>query len=133
MSFPETRWCARLRSASQSLAIVAGSVGVLVLAGGWILNLSSLRSIIPGTASMKVNTALGLMLTASAILIDRSPRQPLRYLVPVCGALLILISAATLFEDVSGWNLGLDEFLISDRTSTRPNRPSPTLTTWLPS
>jgi PAS domain S-box-containing protein len=104
-----------LRSLSCVLAVAGGSVGLLVLVGGWILGFSPLLSIIPGAASMKVNTALGLMLTASAILLNRGPRSQ-RRLAQLCAALVILISLATLIEDISGWNLGIDQFLMADRT-----------------
>ena len=65
---------------------------------------------------MKVNTALCLMLGASAMLLDRAGRRLIRHLAPVCAVLLILISLATLIEDVTGWNFGIDQLLMADRT-----------------
>ncbi len=81
-----------------------------------MLDIPLLRSIIPGADSMKANTALGLMLTASAILFDGDRPKLLRQMVPVCGTLLVLLSLATLLEDVTGGNFGIDEFLFVDRT-----------------
>jgi PAS domain S-box-containing protein len=95
---------------------------LLVLVGGWILGFSPLLSIIPGAASMKVNTALGLILVASAILLDRGPRSQ-RRLAQLCAALVILISLATFIEDIFGWNLGIDQFLMADRTPVLVNAP----------
>lgn len=121
----ETRRCARLRSASRTLALIAGMVGLAVLVGGWIFDVSLMRSIILGAPSMKVNTALGLMISASAILLDRSRRSALQFLVPVCATALILISLATLMEYVTGRNFGIDELFIPDRASlpvTPPGR-----------
>src|SRR3974377_1723735 len=113
-----------LRSISCALAVGGGSVGLLVLVGGWILGFSPLLSIIPGAASMKVNTALGLILVVSATILDRWPRS--RCLAQLCAALVILISLATLIEDISGWNLGIDQFLMAYRTppvlGTAPGR-----------
>jgi hypothetical protein len=68
---PDFRRCSMLRSISCVLAVGGGSVGLLVLVGGWILGFSPLLSVIPGATSMKVNTALGLIVVASAILLDR--------------------------------------------------------------
>jgi PAS domain S-box-containing protein len=104
-----------LRSISCALAVAGGSVGLVVLVGGWILGLSSLRSVIPGAASMKLDTAIGLILTASAILLD-TRSGPGRRLGRLCATLVILMSLATLIEDISGWNLGIDELLMADRT-----------------
>ena len=115
-SATEVRRCARMRSASRVLALVAGAVGLLVLCGGWIFDFSAVRSIIPGAASMKANTACGLMLAAAGILLDGSFHTLARRLVPVCATLLILMSLATLMEDISGRSLGIDELLITDRT-----------------
>jgi PAS domain S-box-containing protein len=94
---------------------MAGLMGLAVLVGGWILGISFMRSIIPGAANMRVNTALSLMITASAILLDGCRRRALTRLVPVCATALILISLATLTEHVTGRNLGVDELLFADR------------------
>jgi len=91
---PDVRRCSMLRSISCALAVGGGSVGLLVLVGGWILGFSSLLSIIPGAASMKVNTALGLIVVASAILLDRGT-QSQRRLAQLCATLVILISLAS--------------------------------------
>src|SRR3974377_2373087 len=70
MGAGEALRCARLRSTSRILALIAGLVGFAVLVGGWMLDFSFMRPVIPGAANMKVNTALGLMIAASAILLD---------------------------------------------------------------
>jgi hypothetical protein len=111
---PDARRGSMPRSISRALAVAGGSVGLLVLVGGWILGFSPLLSIIPGAAPMNVNTALGLVLVASAILLDPGRRLQ-RRLAQLCAALVILIAAATLIEDICGWNLGIDELLMADR------------------
>jgi len=95
MASREARRCVRLRSASRILALAAGLVGLLVLVGGWAFDVSFMRSIIPGAESMKVNTALGLMISASALLLDGSRLKALTRLVPACATALTLISLAT--------------------------------------
>ena len=123
----ETRFCAILRLISSILALTAGMSGLLVLVGGWILNYAPLQSVIPGAASMKFNTALCLMLAASAILLERGWFQPVRHrMAQLCSTLLIVVSALTLLEYVSGWGFGIDELFVADRTSpvlvTAPGR-----------
>ena len=80
---------------------------MLVLVGGWLLGLSPLLNIIPGADSMRANTALGLILLASGILLGRGA-QPEPRLAQLCAAILILISLTTLIEDISSgsWRVG---------------------------
>lgn len=126
MSVTEARRYATLLAASRALAAVAGLIGLVVLAGGWIFDVSALRTIIPGAASMKVNTALGIMLTAGALVLEESRARRVRALIPVSAALLTGLALATLFEDATGRNLGIDELLFADRTTpvlvTAPGR-----------
>lgn len=105
-------------SVSRILAVIAGLIGLLVLAGGWILDISPLRSIISGASSMKVNTALGLILTAGAILVREIRFRPARRLMQLFAALLILISVITLIEYASGRNFGIDQLLIADHAAS---------------
>jgi PAS domain S-box-containing protein len=112
--------------AARVLALAAALVGLLVVTGGWMLNFSILRSIIPGAASMKVNTALCVMVAASAILLHNGKSSLARYLTPIGAGLLILISLLTLLEDLSGRNFGIDQLFVADRTApvlvTAPGR-----------
>ena len=61
-----------VRSASAALVRTCGAIPVL-LAGlallGWALDVQRLRSGIPGAVEMKPNTALGLLLAGSALLL----------------------------------------------------------------
>src|SRR5690348_9915353 len=120
------RRCRQLRAASRVLAVIAGILGLMVLVGGWIFDSAAMRSIIPGAVSMKVNTAIGLMLTAAAILLDASPNRATRQLIRICSGVVVALAAATLWEDLSGRDLGIDNFLIPDRTTpvlvTAPGR-----------
>jgi len=120
------RRCRQLRAASRVLAVIAGILGLLVLVGGWIFDSAAMRSIIPGAVSMKVNTAIGLMLTAAAILLDASPNRATRQLIRICSGVVVALAAATLWEDLSGRDLSIDNFLIPDRTTpvlvTAPGR-----------
>jgi hypothetical protein len=59
---PLTLRCKRLRTFCQASAIVAVLVGCLVLLG-WAFHIAALMSVFPGLVTMKVNTALGLILS----------------------------------------------------------------------
>lgn len=92
-------------------------VGMLVLVG-WIFEVEPLKTVLPGMATMKVNTALSLVLVGFAL------RQCLRGggICPTrterfAAALVVLVASATLFEYVTGVNLGIDNALISDRAA----------------
>jgi CheY-like chemotaxis protein len=116
----------RLRLTASILAITAALVGVVVMVGGWMMDISLLRTIIAGAASMKFNTAMCLVLIACALLSDLSNLSSLRSAGLVAAWLPILISLATLFEDLTGRDLGIDQLFIVDRTSpvlvTAPGR-----------
>lgn len=76
----------------------------------------------PGASTMKVNSALGMILAASAVFLDGG-RPALRRLVALFGTLLVLISLATLTEYAFGWNLGIDQLFITDRAPAPPGAP----------
>ena len=54
---PEPLFLARVRRVSLSLAILVAALGCVVIAG-WLFGISELTSVLPGLATMKVNTAL---------------------------------------------------------------------------
>src|SRR3954468_7499994 len=58
---------------------LTAAAGIVVLAG-WVFDLPLLKSVLPGAVQMKANTAVGLVLAASAMLIlaDRPSPSLLR-------------------------------------------------------
>lgn len=113
----ERRRCEKLHATAQVLALLAALIGFAVLTGGWIFGNPSIRDIIPGAASMKVNTAIGLILTACAILLGDSSRRILLRSATVMGSFLIALSFATLLEYLTGRSFGIDELFILDSSS----------------
>lgn len=97
----------RLARICAGLTLALGCVVIL----GWQLDVEVLKSVLPGYISMKVNTALGLILLSTASLVMPWRRQVgvgLAFAASVIGAL-------TLVEYLSGVNLGIDELLYIDR------------------
>jgi signal transduction histidine kinase/CheY-like chemotaxis protein/HPt (histidine-containing phosphotransfer) domain-containing protein len=109
--FHSSRWPRRI-------ALLAGAVacllGVTVLVA-WSQNIAAFKSVFPGQANMKANTAIcfflsGLALYATAIGRNRVT-QTIRF---VTAWLSMSLGVATVFEYLTSINLGIDEFLFLD-------------------
>lgn len=88
------------------MLVVAVSGLVLI---GWGLGISRLTTVAPGLISMKVNTAVCLMLLALAVL---APRHRIPAAVSV--VVVVMVCGATLVEYVTGVTVGLDQLLVAD-------------------
>jgi PAS domain S-box-containing protein len=90
-------------------------VGLLVLAG-WLLDIPSLKSLLPGLATMKPNTALTFVLAGGSLWLSSSWGEDRRVevLAKACATLTALIGLLTLNEYVFGRNLGIDQLLFRD-------------------
>ncbi len=93
-------------------ALLAFCIGGAALLG-WILEIETLKSIHPSLVNMKANTAICLMLTASALLLlqNRPVTRIRRLLVQFCAVIVGLVGLITLSEHIFGWNTGLDLLL----------------------
>jgi PAS domain S-box-containing protein len=114
---------------SAASAVVAG---ILVMVGWW-LHIPLLTSIVPGLATMKPNSALGFLLSGTALWLlgQKSGAIVLSKRVEVvgariCAALVVAIGAASACERLFGWELGIDELLFR-RTLLATNLPNPGL------
>jgi len=112
---------------SQSLVRVASAiaigVGCLALIG-WRFDIAIFKSVIPGTATMKANTAVAFILAGVSLSIHNGRSAQLcastRITTPdsrlsqICAAAVALIGLLTLSEYIFNWNLGIDELLFRD-------------------
>ena len=115
----------RLQSVSVWAGVAALALGTLTLVLGWLLGFEPARTLLPGAASMKANTAIGFVLCGGSLLLAMGPR-PAPRLARGLGLAAGLIGAATLFEYVAGHRLGIDELLFTDPSSEKlPGRPAP--------
>ena len=103
---------------------------MLVLAG-WIFDVLALKSILPGYASMKANTAIAFVAAGASLLLLRdsgSGRRP-KVAGRACAGLTLAIAVATLFEDLTGRDLGIDQLFFYDQTggsgASHPGRMAP--------
>lgn len=95
-----------------TFALLLGLVGML----GWLLGISSFQTLAPDLASMKFNTALGIILLALAGFSLLQPqRKSVSHRVMRAGYdLVFLLALLTIGQSFSGINLGIDELLFSD-------------------
>ena len=111
-----------LRSLPKVAAIFVIVVGCLTITGR-LFDIVDLRSVLPGLASMKVNTALMMIVSGVVLwlLIPDQVSDRLRWIAAVGGLLVTAMGMLTLLE--YGWkvDLGIDQWLISDLgTSAAP-------------
>lgn len=90
------------------VAGMLAGVGLVVLVG-WIIGLDSFKSVMPGLATMKSNTALCFLFSGLALALRE--KRALRL---VCAGLVCAVAGLTLAEYISGKDLGLDQLLFGD-------------------
>jgi PAS domain S-box-containing protein len=113
------RLVARLQALSRAAAILVITVGILVIVG-WLFNIEILKSVLPGLATMKFNTALCFMLAGVGLLrLEAQPR-----VTQVTAVIVILIALLTLTQYLFGWDLGIDQWLVRDSAAINPGRMS---------
>ena len=92
---------------------LVGVVGAAVLVG-WVLDVALLKTVLPGLATMKVNTAFGFIFSAAALwlLHTSAPGSRAVHVARVLAVFVIVIGGATVAEDVFGVNFGIDQFVL---------------------
>lgn len=122
-------YLAHLDRFARTGAILVVCVGATVLLG-WLFDVPTFKSIIPGLATMKANTALGLIASGVALwLIHTTPagEQP-SSLTRVLSVFVVAIGGLSIGEYVFDVNSGIDELLFTDNStipSLHPGRMSP--------
>ncbi len=93
-------------------------IGCLVLMG-WMFDIPFLKSVLPGLATMKANTALAFILTGLGLWIgnDDQASQRQRRLVQLCALIVLGIGLLTFSEYVLRRDFGLDQLLFKDTAS----------------
>lgn len=94
-------------------ACFALSVAVLF---GWFFEIGTLKSIVPGLAGMKANTASGLALASCALWLLSFARASRGMLGAAwsAGGIVLALGTATLAQYLLGIDLGIDELLVRD-------------------
>lgn len=88
---------------------VASAVMAALGLCGWVFDVPALRSIFPGLGSMKPNTAAAILGVGGALWAQVTGHRRLA----LAGAMIsLVIGASTLFEHLSGVDLGIDTLLV---------------------
>jgi PAS domain S-box-containing protein len=90
-------------------------VGLLVIYG-WVFNIPSLKSVFPGLATMKVNTALSFVLAGIALWLsnDENAHDKKLWIARSCAALVTMLALLTLGEYIFRQDFGIDQLLFKD-------------------
>jgi PAS domain S-box-containing protein len=111
-------------------ALAAIAIGLAVLVG-WAFDISALKTVLPGSVTMKANTALGVVLCglALALLSGETERRPLLVGAGLLGLGVALLGGLSLLEELLGRNFGIDQWLFRDGSAmietSNPGRMSP--------
>ena len=115
-------------------AVVATGAGTVALTG-WATGSEVLERVVPGAASMKPNTAVGLILLALGLWLAASGTPRRRRAAAATCAVVLLIALVTLVEYAAGVDLGVDRVLFATATAmdtvggAHPGRPAPNTAT----
>lgn len=124
----------RIVSSLQSMSQAAGAtvilVGCIVLVGWW-LDIATLKSIFPGLAAMKANTALAFLLAGISLWLLRTEqsRRWTRRIAQVCAFTVTMVGLLTLSEYLFGRDMGIDQLLFLEPlragSASQPGRMAP--------
>jgi PAS domain S-box-containing protein len=118
---PETEQPKGNRSVAVALTLawVVTLIGVVALIG-WAFDIPGLKSVFPGFASMKANTAIGLLLCGVSLTILSGKRitDRARVIAAVVAVVAAMLGGLTLIEYFAGWDLRIDNALFQDAASS---------------
>jgi PAS domain S-box-containing protein len=127
--------CERYASTDCIVIALAGGavVGGVVTLIGWFASLPRLTDWIGSGIAMFANTALAAALAGAGLLIALNQRPLNLRIAGGLGFIVAAIGAATLFEHLTGRNLGIDQFLVTvtwgNRAAVAPGRMGPPAST----
>jgi signal transduction histidine kinase len=113
---------------SRITSLIVAGVGAAVLLG-WIFNVEVLKSVLPGLATMKANTACAFVAAGSALWLLATDSPVFRLIAYGLLAMVITVGALTLAEYVFAIDVGIDQFILADDAQSagtlHPGRMSP--------
>ncbi|MEA2182958.1 MAG: hypothetical protein QOF69_2143 [Solirubrobacteraceae bacterium] len=99
---------------SRGCGTAACVLGLAVLVG-WASDLAVLKTVVPGLASMKANTAACFVLCGCSLWLWHREETDGRFMGALLAGAATAVVTVTLLEHASGWDLGIDQVLASDR------------------
>ncbi len=96
-------------------AFLVATLGTAVIVG-WVLDIAILKSVLPGFATMKMNTAIGFVAAGVSLRLLRTVAagSPLRYFARALAVFVVMLGVFTLAEDIFHLHLGIDQLIIRD-------------------
>lgn len=127
---PDAHLISKLQTLAKAASFFAIIVGCLVFVG-WSFDIVFFKSVIPGLASMKANTAFCFFCSGISLL-SQQPKVKLRRhifkLEKFCAMVVIAIASLTLAQYLFNWDFGIDQLLFQDtaaRVGNHPGRMAP--------
>lgn len=107
----------QFRTITRAAALLSVLLGIVVLTG-WVLDITVLKSILPGYISMKPNTAIGFVCGGLAfmLLVKSDSSRKLRYPAAVLSLTTLIIGLFTLAEYLLHRDLKVDQLLFVDHS-----------------
>jgi PAS domain S-box-containing protein len=108
----------RFQAAAGILAALVLLAGAAVFAGWWF-DIPSLKSIFPNVTPMNADTALAMLLSAAALWVYQAPSLP-RWrdaLLSTLTGVSSVIALLALVEHISGFPIGVDDWLFANASS----------------
>ena len=129
--FPDSRLLSSLKITSQAASTLVIVVGCLVLFG-WIRDIPTLKSVLPGLATMKANTAIAFILSGASLWLlqkKKQTNQRSHKFAQLGGFIVAVLGVLTLSQYLFGWNLGIDQLLFQEIpgavSTSHPGRMAP--------
>jgi diguanylate cyclase (GGDEF)-like protein len=113
--------------------VLVASVGAAAMIG-WILDIAFLKSVLPGLATMKFNTACAFFASGVALwLLQSSTLESNAASVSrIFSGFIAALAASTLFEEITGIDLGIDQLFVADTSNiAHPGQMAPATTVGL--
>jgi signal transduction histidine kinase/ActR/RegA family two-component response regulator len=125
-SLTAVRGLARLPRIAGAISVALGTLAL----SGWLLGIDELKSIVPGTITMKANTAVGFVLMGAAIwLCEGSAGHRRRTLGTALAIAAAVLGAVVGAQYLLGRDLGIDQLLFQEAPGStgtvHPGRMSP--------
>ena len=90
----------------------------LLVIFGWVENITLFKSIFPHLVSMKVNTAVAFLLAGSSLWLLQQPGTWQKRWSRILAVAVGVIGGVTLSQDLFGYNLGIDQWLVPEAVGT---------------
>lgn len=114
----------RLITFSKVSSLIIVLIGGLAFCG-WIFGIQPLKSILPGLATMKANTAISFIIAGVGLWFGNTKKtEPIHVrIMQVCSGFVILLGLLTLGEYTFGLDFGIDQLIFKDLQTSASSFP----------